>query len=129
MTPNDSNAPKEQVTYFIADLHLAEDRPDITRCFIDFLNNDAVKAQALYILGDLFESWIGDDDNSPLNNTVASALSALSARGTCIYYIPEKSTKKNIAIQAIRLCFGKYVHFLLGLGRCKHENSKYDPQN
>jgi UDP-2,3-diacylglucosamine hydrolase len=77
----------EQVTYFIADLHLAEDRPDITRCFIDFLNADAVKAQALYILGDLFESWIGDDDNSDLNNTVASALSALTLSGTKIYYI------------------------------------------
>ena len=85
--PTNITAHKEQVTYFIADLHLAEDRPDITRCFTNFLTNDAVKAQALYILGDLFESWIGDDDNSNLNNTVASALSALSASGTYIYYI------------------------------------------
>ena len=46
---------KEQVTYFIADLHLAENRPDITACFLAFMKNDAIKAEKLYILGDLFE--------------------------------------------------------------------------
>ena len=48
---------------FISDLHLEENRPDITDIFLNFLRNDAKKADALYILGDFFESWIGDDDD------------------------------------------------------------------
>jgi len=77
----------EQITYFIADLHLAENRPDITACFLRFLKHDAVKAQKLYILGDLFEAWIGDDDDSAYLITIAKALSTLSSFGTKIYYI------------------------------------------
>ncbi|MDO6427975.1 UDP-2,3-diacylglucosamine diphosphatase [Thalassotalea sp. 1_MG-2023] len=75
------------ITYFIADLHLAEDRPDITACFLSFLKKDAPKAQALYILGDLFEYWIGDDDDSPLVNQIAQNLKILSQTGTAIYFI------------------------------------------
>lgn len=75
------------LTYFIADLHLAQDRPDITRCFLSFLEDEAPKAQTLYILGDLFESWIGDDDNSEFVKTVSSALFVLSSKGTTIFYI------------------------------------------
>jgi len=78
---------KESVTYFIADLHLAQNRPDITACFLSFLKNDAPKAQTLYILGDLFEYWIGDDDKNPFVIEVASALNALSLLGTKIYFI------------------------------------------
>ena len=47
---------------FISDLHLQEDRPDITQAFLGFLEETASKAEKLYILGDLFEAWIGDDD-------------------------------------------------------------------
>jgi len=78
---------KESVTYFIADLHLAQSRPDITACFLSFLKNDAPKAQTLYILGDLFEYWIGDDDKNPFVVEVASALNAVSLLGTKIYFI------------------------------------------
>lgn len=46
---------------FISDLHLCESRPHITKSFIDFLNKNAQNAQALYILGDFFEYWAGDD--------------------------------------------------------------------
>ncbi len=46
---------------FISDLHLQEERPDITRAFLQFLEERAPGAQALYILGDFFEVWIGDD--------------------------------------------------------------------
>ncbi len=46
---------------FISDLHLCDSRPHITAAFIEFLEHTAVKAQALYILGDLFEYWAGDD--------------------------------------------------------------------
>jgi UDP-2,3-diacylglucosamine hydrolase len=77
----------EPITYFIADLHLAQNRPDITACFLRFLKNEAVKAQALYILGDLFEAWIGDDDDSAYLATIAKALTTLSDLGTKIYYI------------------------------------------
>jgi UDP-2,3-diacylglucosamine hydrolase len=75
------------VTYFIADLHLAENRPDITACFLSFLTNEAPKAETLYILGDLFEYWIGDDDKSPFILSIADALKALSQTSTKIYYI------------------------------------------
>jgi len=77
----------ESVTYFIADLHLAQNRPDITACFLSFLKNDAPKADKLYILGDLFEYWIGDDDKNPFVIDVACALKTLSKQGTNIYYI------------------------------------------
>jgi len=78
---------KDLVTYFIADLHLAQNRPDITACFLRFLKKEATKAQTLYILGDLFEAWVGDDDDSAYLATIASALTALSSAGTTIYYI------------------------------------------
>ena len=61
---------QQEITYFIADLHLAQNRPDITACFLRFLKHDAVQAQTLYILGDLFEAWIGDDDDSDDESSV-----------------------------------------------------------
>ena len=65
-------------TYFIADLHLSDNRPDITECLLHFLENDAIHADALYVLGDLFEVWIGDDDVTPFNTRIANAFKALS---------------------------------------------------
>ena len=53
-------------TLFISDLHLEADRPEIGEQFLDFLDEEAADAEALYILGDLFEAWIGDDDDSEL---------------------------------------------------------------
>jgi UDP-2,3-diacylglucosamine hydrolase len=73
-------------TLFIADLHLSADRPDITTAFLQFITDKASKADALYILGDLFEVWIGDDNPEPLLDTVATALSLLS-RQVPIYFI------------------------------------------
>lgn len=78
---------KEQVSYFIADLHLSENRPDITACFLTFLESEAIKAERLYILGDLFEYWVGDDNDDDFVLTLASALSRLSAQGTQLYFI------------------------------------------
>jgi UDP-2,3-diacylglucosamine hydrolase len=75
------------ITYFIADLHLCENRPEISACFLHFLENDATKAEKLYILGDLFEAWVGDDDDNPYLQTIADALTTLSQSGTKIYYI------------------------------------------
>lgn len=78
---------KEQVTYFIADLHLAQNRPDITACFLTFIENEAIKAEKLYILGDLFEVWFGDDYQTDFSNTIATSLKKLSMSGTQIYFI------------------------------------------
>ena len=59
---------------FISDLHLQESRPDITKAFLGFLENTACKAERLYILGDLFEAWIGDDDQNNLISEIQAAL-------------------------------------------------------
>ena len=74
-------------TLMIADLHLSEDRPDITALFFDFLQTSASQAQVLYILGDLFEYWIGDDDPSPFIAQVAFELKKLANLGIKIYFI------------------------------------------
>ena len=82
-----TDSKQEPITYFIADLHLTENRPDITACFLSFLKNEAPKAEKLYILGDLFESWIGDDDNAPFVTEIARDLSALSQNQTEVFFI------------------------------------------
>jgi UDP-2,3-diacylglucosamine diphosphatase len=58
-------------TLFIADLHLQTEEPAITAGFLRFLQGEARQADALYILGDLFEAWIGDDDPNPLHQQIA----------------------------------------------------------
>ena len=55
-------------TLFISDIHLCAQRPDMTAALVRFLERDAPKADALYVLGDLFEFWIGDDDPNPLHH-------------------------------------------------------------
>lgn len=70
---------------FISDLHLQVERPDITRAFLRCLEQRAGEVDALYILGDFFEVWLGDDDPNPLARQVASALAALAAKGVKIY--------------------------------------------
>ena len=69
----------------ISDLHLEEERPDITRAFLHFLQTRAREAEALYILGDFFEVWIGDDGMSPFQQSIARALRELSDAGTRIF--------------------------------------------
>jgi UDP-2,3-diacylglucosamine hydrolase len=74
------------VTYFISDLHLSADRQDINNCLFHFLQTEAIHADALYILGDLFEVWIGDDNVTPFSESIAAALKSLSAT-VPIYFI------------------------------------------
>lgn len=69
-------------TLFISDLHLEESRPDITSAFLGFLDEKAMGVEQLYILGDFFEAWIGDDERTPLQEQVASALRTLRESGT-----------------------------------------------
>lgn len=70
----------------IADLHLDPSRPAVIKAFLQFLAGPARNAQALYILGDLFEAWIGDDAR-PADDPIAPALHALSAHGVAIYFL------------------------------------------
>lgn len=74
-------------TLFISDLHLDGERPDITAQFLDFLEREAREARALYILGDLFEAWIGDDDPDPDKQRVIAALRSLTRSGVPVYFI------------------------------------------
>jgi UDP-2,3-diacylglucosamine hydrolase len=71
----------------ISDLHLCAQRPAILQLFIEFLNRQAGRCDALYILGDLFEAWLGDDDDAPDHARVVSALRALRDSGTAIYFM------------------------------------------
>lgn len=74
-------------TLFIADLHLHESRPQITRAFFHFLHTQAMQAEALYILGDFFDAWIGDDDDAQLPQQVANELLSLHQKGVAIYFM------------------------------------------
>ena len=74
---------------FISDLHLSAERPDANEQFFRFLSGEAARAQALYVLGDLFEYWAGDDElqdaaGDPLAGEVAAAFKALSRKGVQI---------------------------------------------
>ena len=73
---------------FVSDLHLTPDRPPATEVFLDFLARVAGQAQALYILGDLFEYWVGDDDlDDDYNSSIADALRAASRKGVKLYFM------------------------------------------
>jgi UDP-2,3-diacylglucosamine hydrolase len=72
-------------TLFISDLHLHPSRPAIIECFLTFLQQQQGQAETLYILGDLFETWIGDDHPEPAYQPVKSALKVFSSAGTPVY--------------------------------------------
>lgn len=74
-------------TLFISDLHLDAVRPRITQLFLDFLKTDACRAQALYILGDFFDAWIGDDDPDPHHAEVIASVRALTTGGVPVYFM------------------------------------------
>lgn len=73
-------------TYFISDLHLGPDLPRVTAGFLALLEKIR-GAAALYVLGDLFEAWVGDDHRDDYNNRVLDAFRALSASGTRLYFL------------------------------------------
>lgn len=73
-------------TFFIADLHLSENQPHLTQLFCDFMQQLAPQAEALYILGDLFDFWIGDDEKSPLIELVQQHISQLTQQGIACYF-------------------------------------------
>ncbi len=74
-------------TLFISDLHLDKDSTKRTRAFLRFLEKDARLADALYILGDLFEVWLGDDDDDEFAIYVQEALQRFTAEGPPVYFM------------------------------------------
>lgn len=74
-------------TLFISDLHLHPSRLSVTENFIRFLETDAKKAHALYILGDFFEVWAGDDDPNPHHKRVIRALAEFSKTNIPLYFM------------------------------------------
>ncbi len=74
-------------TLFISDLHLDPSRPGITRLFGEFIDGEAREADALYILGDLFEAWVGDDDPSETGALVAARLKSLADSGVPVHFM------------------------------------------
>ena len=74
-------------TLFVSDLHLDPARPEITALFLRFLQREAASADALYILGDLFEAWVGDDDPSSTGQQVADGLRRLADAGVPVYFV------------------------------------------
>jgi UDP-2,3-diacylglucosamine hydrolase len=73
---------------FISDLHLATERPRSVDQFFALLSGPAREADALYVLGDLFEHWLGDDNfDDPLNRSVSEGFAALAAAGTAVHFM------------------------------------------
>lgn len=74
-------------TLFVSDLHLDPQRPGITGLFLRFLREEAIGAEALYVLGDLFEAWIGDDVPTDVGEAVAGGLRAVAESGTPVFFM------------------------------------------
>ena len=72
---------------FISDLHLSENTPSVTQGFFEFLKTAAQELSHLYILGDLFEAWIGDDDDSELATNVMQEINHATRNGLEIFFI------------------------------------------
>jgi len=94
---------------FVSDVHLDAAAPQATEQFLAFLRAEAATAEALYILGDLFEAWVGDDDEEPGNERVCRALRTLTAGGVA--------------------CFALHGNrdFLLGAGFCERSGCRLLP--
>jgi UDP-2,3-diacylglucosamine hydrolase len=87
-SPSQDLAPKPWLALFISDLHLQATQPRTLAAFFDFLQQYGCQTKALYLLGDLFEYWAGDDDLSdPCNAAVVQALRTLSDTGVSIFWL------------------------------------------
>jgi UDP-2,3-diacylglucosamine hydrolase len=81
-------AQSEAIALFVSDVHLQPSLPRTTQAFIDFLHRYATKARQLYLLGDLFEYWAGDDDLvTPYNRQIADAIRTVSDAGVAVFWI------------------------------------------
>jgi UDP-2,3-diacylglucosamine hydrolase len=83
-----ASAQPNPVALFVSDVHLQEAMPRTTNAFLRFLTQHASRARQLYVLGDLFEYWAGDDDlDAPFNALIASALRTLSGQGIELFWV------------------------------------------
>jgi len=86
--PPASAARPDMVALFVSDLHLQPSSPSTASLFADFLAHQATRAKQLYLLGDLFEYWAGDDDvDTPFVRSIVDALAAVSASGVTLFWI------------------------------------------
>lgn len=76
-----------QHIHFISDLHLTQDRPENTQRFLAYLESLSSDVSALYILGDLFDVWVGDDDPTPPNEAVKTHLAKITSKGVKVYFL------------------------------------------
>jgi len=74
--------------HFISDLHLSKDRPETTQRFLAYLDSVDATVSDLYILGDLFDVWVGDDDPTPPNEAVKEALNQLTTQDIHVHFLP-----------------------------------------
>ncbi|AAZ40942.1 UDP-2,3-diacylglucosamine hydrolase [Candidatus Blochmanniella pennsylvanica str. BPEN] len=121
---------------FISDVHLSTKSPYITDGFLRFLSYRAMRAKALYILGDLFETWLGDDDYNLLHINIAKALKALNQRRISCYFIhgnhdfllgQRYARACGMTLlssnQVLKLASGKKIIILHGDILCANDNS------
>lgn len=88
MPASTQEAQSETIALFVSDVHLHDSLPRTTQAFIDFLRNHATKAERLYLLGDLFEYWAGDDDlDTPYHRRIVQAIRDVSDFGTATFWI------------------------------------------
>ncbi len=80
--------PPQAGVIFVADVHLDDSQPEITRRFEQFLRHTASRYRSLYLLGDIFESWVGDDDTSALSQRIQAPLKHLTDTGVRCYFMP-----------------------------------------
>lgn len=85
---SDQKAQPETAALFVSDLHLQAAMPRTTQAFVDFLRHPATTTRELYLLGDIFEAWAGDDDIAdPFNQQVIQEIRQLSERGVAIFWM------------------------------------------
>lgn len=83
-----AKAQSQTIALFVSDVHLQPSLPRTTQAFLDFLHRHALRARQLYVLGDLFEYWAGDDDIvTPYNRQIADALKVVSDAGVKLFWI------------------------------------------
>lgn len=88
MTDASNQAQQKTVALFISDLHLQASLPNTTQAFFHFLSEKAIHTQQLFLLGDIFEYWAGDDDMvTPYHQEIVSAIRAISDRGIAVFWI------------------------------------------
>ncbi|WP_339859339.1 UDP-2,3-diacylglucosamine diphosphatase [Pseudohongiella acticola] len=122
-------------TLFISDLHLDTDTPTILQSLLAILHTRAPGADALYILGDLFEAWVGDDDQSDVADQVAAELMTLSQAGTRIYLMhgnrdfligqdyAERCGAELLQEPTVIECYGRRVALVHGDSLCTRDTA------